>query len=216
MTRREKGKIPWFSSITAMACSVSSAFFPRGKGDAPDGQAVGEAFGLAAGGDVGEIDFVGEGRDEGVAAGGEFGGHALFGGGEGGENQQASGGERGAPVFGEALREGARGAEDDGWRAAQEDAQAFLLHGRMEAADDAAARVASMDGLVVGAEDGRAGAAGGAEEPGLRQGKQIQIAEGIEWAGRGGTQTLAQSLKPTGIAWGDAVWLVEGHTRRCQ
>ena len=54
---------------------------------------------MAAGGDVGEADFVGEGGDEGVAAGGEFGGDALFGGGEGGEDEQASFGQRGLPFI---------------------------------------------------------------------------------------------------------------------
>ncbi len=43
--------------------AVWSGFFQRGKRDAPFAEAVSEAFGLAAGGDVGEADFVGEGGD---------------------------------------------------------------------------------------------------------------------------------------------------------
>ena len=43
---------------------------------------MGEALGLAAGGDVGEADFVGEGGDDGVAPEGEVGCNARFVGGK--------------------------------------------------------------------------------------------------------------------------------------
>ena len=90
------------------------------KWDAPDGQAVGEAFGLAAGGDVGEADLFGEGRDEGVAARGEFGGDTLFGGSEAGEDEQASVGQGGLPFGGDtrgqvALLEERAGAWEVEW-----------------------------------------------------------------------------------------------------
>ena len=122
--------------------SDSSEALKGRKRDAPVGKVVGKAFGLATGSDVGEADFVGEGSDQSVAAGGEFGGDALFGGGETGEEEQASGIEGGLPVGWDAFGHGSRGAEDDGLPAAQEDAETFLLHGRMEAADDAPAFVA--------------------------------------------------------------------------
>ena len=62
------------------------------------GNAVCEALHLAAGGDVGEPDFVGESDDELVAAGGKFGGSAVLCSGETGENQQATVCQRRLPV----------------------------------------------------------------------------------------------------------------------
>ena len=177
-----------------------SGLFERRKRKSPVGQAMGEAFGLAAGGDVGEPDFVGEGGDDLVAAGGEFGGDAGGGLGEAGEDEQASVGQRLPPFGGDASGQGAGGAEDDGWRAAQQDAQALVLHRRMEAADDAVSGVAPTGGLVVGRQDDMAGAAGGAEEPGLGQGQQVEVAEGGQLGGCSVAQPLAQARRITGVS----------------
>jgi len=126
---------------------------------------------------VGEPGFIGEGGDEFVAAAGEVGGDAGFGFGEGGEEEQASGIEGGLPFGRDALGQRSRGAEDDGLRAAQEDAETFLFHRRMEAADDAPARITPVRGLVVVPQDGAAGTAGGAEERGLGQREPGEISE---------------------------------------
>ena len=169
------------------------AVLQRGKRQAPFREPVHQAFGLASGGDVGEADFVSEGGDEGVAAGGEFGGDAFFGGGEAGEDEQATFGQRSIPINVDALRQGAGRTDDDRLRAAQQDAKTFLFHRRMEAADDAASGVAPAGSLVVGGEDDIAGTAGGAEERGLRQCQQVEVAEGGQLGGRSVAQPLAQA-----------------------
>ena len=160
---------------------------------------VREVFGLAAGGDVGEAGFVGEGGDEGVAAGGEFGGHALFGGGEAGEDEQAAFGQRGLPFCGNAFWHGAGRADDDRLRAAQKDAQAFLLHGRMETANDAAPIIPPTGGLVVGGQNDVAGTAGGTKERGFGQGQQTQISQGSQGGGSSRAQPLTQGRGVAGI-----------------
>ena len=60
----------------------------------------------------------------------------------------------------------------------------------METSDDAAPGVAPLGGLIVGAENGIAGTAGGAEQRGLGQGEQAKVAAGGQF-GRG---VLAQAL----------------------
>jgi len=133
---------------------------------------------LAPGRDVGEAGFVGEGGDEFVTAAGEVGGDAGFGFGKGREEKQATSSEGGLPLRRNAFGQGSRRAEDDGLGAAQEDAETFPLHRRVEAADDAAAIVAPMRGLVVSAKDGATWTAGGTKERGLRLGEQFEIPEG--------------------------------------
>ena len=68
---------------------------------------------------MGKPDFIGEG-----------GGHAAFALGEAGEDEQAFVGQGFIPIGWDALGQGAGGADDDGLRAAQEDLQTFLFHGR--------------------------------------------------------------------------------------
>ena len=149
---------------------------------------------------MGEPDFIGERGDELVAAGGEVGGDARDCGREAGEEQHPAAGDGDGLLGGQSLRQAARGAQDDRGIATQEDAEAFLLHRRMEAADDAAAFVAPTGGLVVGAEDGVAGAAGGAEERGLGQGEQFKVAEGVEFSRGGRAQTRGNPKRPACIA----------------
>ena len=54
---------------------------------------------------------------------------------------------------------------------AQQDAETFLFHGRMEAADHTVPGVTPLGGLIVGREDDFAGATGGTEERGFGQGE---------------------------------------------
>ena len=72
------------------------------------------------------------------------------------------------------------GADDNGGVAAQEDAEAFLFNGGMEAADDAVTGVAPLGGLVVGAENHAAGASGGAEQRRDGLGQKVQVAESCQ------------------------------------
>ena len=74
-------------------------------------------------------DGVGQGGDEFVAAGGEAGGDAAFGVGEDGQDQQAAVGQGRFPIRGDAFRQAPGGIDDDGWLAAQENAEALLLDG---------------------------------------------------------------------------------------
>ena len=65
---------------------------------------------------VEDEDAVAEGSDAGVAAGGGGGGGTADAVGEGGEEQEAAGGERVAPGAGDAhIGEAAGGAGYDGW-----------------------------------------------------------------------------------------------------
>lgn len=165
----------------------------------PFSEAVSEAFGLAAGGDVGEPDFVCKGGNKFVATGGEFCGDALFCSCETGKEQQAPAGQRLPPLRRNALRQRAGGANDDRLRSAQEDAKTFLLHRRMKTTDDAAACIAQTGGLIVGVEYGLAGTARGAEERGLGQGEQVEIAKCGDLSRRIVAQTLAQTRRITGV-----------------
>ena len=75
-----------------------------------------------------------------------------------GNEEQFAALEFGLPVPGELKGiESAGGADDDGLGAAQEDAQAFPFHRRVEAADDRAVLGAPALGKVHGFDDFRAG-----------------------------------------------------------
>ena len=92
-----------------------------GGGEGVDGLGGGEGllaegFSFAALCGVEDEDAVGEGGDAGVAAGGGGGGGTAEDFGEGGEEQEASGGERVVPGAGDAhVGEAAGGADYDGW-----------------------------------------------------------------------------------------------------
>jgi len=156
--------------------------------------------GFPAAGDVGKVRLVGQGGHDLVPVKGRVLGDALWLFAEGGEKQHPSGGEGGAAFRGNPHGvEGAGRANDDGLRAAQEDTQAFLFNRRVEAADDGDARVAQPPGGIVGAEDGVAGGAGGAEEGGLAGGKKGDGTEAVERGGRGLAQPLVQAARPVGV-----------------
>ena len=173
--------------------------FQCGKWDAPFNEAMGEAFCLATGGDVGEPDFVGQSGHEIVTPGGEFGSDAIFIRPEARENKQASIGQRLPPFRSDALWQGAGRTEDDGLRTPQQDTQTFFLNRRMEAADDATPGVTPTCSLVVGPEDDTARTTGGAEERGLGQSEQVEIAERPDLRRGGGTEPFRQQTRPTGI-----------------
>jgi hypothetical protein len=102
--------------------------------------------------------FLCESGNEFVAPNGQLDGHAACGGGKLCEEQEAAGGEGGTEFRREARRQAAGGAKDDRLATAEEDAQAFLFDRGVKAADDAAAGVAPVRGLVVGGQQGIAGA----------------------------------------------------------
>ena len=132
-----------------------------------------------------EVGLVGESGDNLVAAVGEGDGNAGFSVGKGREDQQSAVGKWLTPFGRDALGQSPRGADDDGLLAAKQDSQAFPLNGRVKTADDAAARVSPDRRLIVSGENGTAGTAGGAEERGLGQGEEIEVAEGRQrgWGG---------------------------------
>jgi hypothetical protein len=116
---------------------------------------------------VRDEDLIREGGDHLVAAQRRVPGDAPGRCDEGREHEQATRVEGGAAFRREAhAREGSGRAEDDGLLAAQEDAQARLLDGRVKAADDRGALIAQAPRGVVGAQDRVAGRAGRAEERG--------------------------------------------------
>ena len=79
---------------------------------------------------MGEPDFIGQGGDEFVSAGGKCGGDAILCGGETGENQKTAISQRFLPVGREAhIFKTAGGANDNGLLSAQKDAQTFFFHG---------------------------------------------------------------------------------------
>jgi len=134
---------------------------------------------LAAGGDVGKPDFIGQRRDELIAAGGEGGGDTTIPCAETGKDQETTVGQWLLPVARKAhCLKTPGGTDNDGLTSTQEDAQAFLLHWRMKTADNAMPFVAPLSGLVVSAQDGIARTAGRAKKPSFRQREQIQIANG--------------------------------------
>jgi len=104
-----------------------------------------------AGRDVGKPYMICQRGDELVATGGEGGGDAGDFGREAGEEQHPPAGNGDGLLRRQALRQAARGAQDDRGIAAQEDAETFFLHRRLEAAYDAAAFVVLLCCLVVGA-----------------------------------------------------------------
>jgi hypothetical protein len=89
-----------------------------------------------------------------------------------------------ARVFFAGALEAAGGADDDGGLAAQEDAQTFLLNGRVEAADDGAARVAQLGDAVEGVEAGRAGTFRGTEQRRERLAQRGGAADDVKDRGR--------------------------------
>ena len=117
--------------------------------------------------DVDEPDFVGEGSDEVVAAGGEVGGHSGQVGRKDGDDEHPSGGQWGFPLWRDSLGHATGRTDDDRRSSSKENAQAFLFHRRMESPDDAAPGVAPTGDLIVSPEDCAAGASGGAEESGF-------------------------------------------------
>ena len=117
----------------------------------------------AAGGGVDDENGVGHVGYDAVTFGAGGGGDAANLVREWGEDGETAGGN-GFNESGRRLRKFATGkAPNNGTRAAQEDPQAFLFHGGMEAADDAVTGVPPLGGLVVGAENQVAGAPGGAK-----------------------------------------------------
>ena len=117
---------------------------------------------FAAGRDVSKPDFIRQSGDELVAAGGEGGGDTMVASGETGENQETAISQRFLPIGREEhFFQTACGTNDDGLTAAQENAETFFFHRRMKTADDAPTGITPTGGLVVGGEDGVAGATGG-------------------------------------------------------
>ena len=97
-----------------------------------------------------------------VPAGGKGAGDAMLAPAEAGQNQKPAIGQRFLPVRCEThFFQTAGSTNDDGLTAAQENAETFFFHRRMKTADDAATSIAPAGGLVVGGEDGVAGATGG-------------------------------------------------------
>ena len=82
---------------------------------------------MTADGGMGDEHLIGQGGDEFIAPRGKFGGDTVRCGGERGQDQQAPGSQGLFPIRWHALGQGAGGANDNGLRAAQEDAQTFLL-----------------------------------------------------------------------------------------
>ncbi len=132
---------------------------------------------MAAGSGIDDVDLVGERGDEVVATGRVVaGGTALFRA-KAGKDQQAAVSEWLFHSGGRRRGKERAGQMMMGCQAAQGDFQTFLFHQRMEATDDTAPGVALLGGLVVSGENDAAGAAGGTEECGLGQGKQVEVAE---------------------------------------
>src|SRR4029434_4610529 len=101
---------------------------------------------------------LGESEDEASAGFGGFAGRAADGGVKNGNEQQFSALEFGLPLHGELKGiESAGGANDDGLRAAQKNAQAFLFHEGVKAADDGAVFGAPALGEVHRFDDFRSG-----------------------------------------------------------
>lgn len=73
-----------------------------------------------------------------------------------------------------------RQAPDDWMRGSEQDAQAFLLHRRVEPADDRDATLPELLGKVVGIEDPFARALGGAQQSDYRTVKDRHIARAFE------------------------------------
>ena len=145
---------------------------------------------LAAGRNVREPDFIGERGDEFVPARGQGAGDAMFVSGDAGQDQQPAIGQRFLPVRREThFFQTAGGTDDDGLVAAQENAETFFFHRRMKTADNAATGIAPAGGLVVGGEDGLAGATGGTKQRSLGQCEQVEIAQSGQLRPRAGGQT---------------------------
>ena len=70
---------------------------------------------------MGNAGFVRQGGDEFVAAASQVGGYAVFPGGEGGQEEQAAGGDGDGPLGGQAFQHPPGGAENDRGIAAQQD-----------------------------------------------------------------------------------------------
>lgn len=91
-----------------------------------------------------------------------------------------------------------------------DDAETFLFHRGVKTADDTAARVAPLGSLIVGGEDGAAGATGGAEQRCLTQGEKIEIAEcGQPWR-RACAKTHSELARPTRIGGVNAIRSIHG------
>src|ERR1039458_2836843 len=109
-----------------------------------------------------EPNFICERSDKFVPAGGKGAGDAMLVPAEAGQNQKPAIGQRFLPVRCEThFFQTSGSTNDDGLTAAQENAETFFFHRRMKTADDAATSIAPAGGLVVGGEDGVAGATGG-------------------------------------------------------
>ena len=114
---QDGGRVVWGDGLGAEGDEVGVV----GGGEGVDGLGGGEGlllecFGFAALCGVEDEDAVGEGGDAGVAAGGGGGGGTAEDFGEGGEEQEASGGERVVPRAGDAhVGEATGGADYDGW-----------------------------------------------------------------------------------------------------
>ena len=145
-----------------------------GAGEGEDGFGLGEGsagggFGLAAG--VGVDDKKGGGavHDEAVALRGQRLRYSHLRVVEGRDQQQAALGQRVLPGgLGPHAADAAGRADDDRLITAQQDVQAVLLNGGVEAADQGNTGVTQGLRGVVGLEDQVAGTAAGAEEGGQR------------------------------------------------
>jgi hypothetical protein len=140
-----------------------------GRKSIPRGNFLCQALHLPAGCNVREPNFICERSDKFIPAGGKGAGDAMLVPAEAGQNQKPAIGQRFLPVSWEThFFQTAGGTYNDGLATTQEDAETFLFHRRMKTADDAATGIAPAGGLVVGGEDGLAGATGGTKKRGFR------------------------------------------------
>src|SRR5208283_3434016 len=105
------------------------------------------------------------------------------------------------PLGGQPFQHRTGGTENDRGIAAQEDVQTFFFHWRMKTADDAAPGVTPLGGLVVGGEDDAAGATGGTEQRGFRQGEQVEVAQRGQFFWSRIPKAGRQQTRPAGIVW---------------
>lgn len=80
--------------------------------------------------------------------------------------------------------------------------QAVAFDRGMEAADNGFALIAEAGGGVVGAQNGIAGAAGGAEQGGFAGGEQGRVAEEPELPGGVRAESFGQGTRPASIGEG--------------
>lgn len=149
---------------------------------------------------MGDKDLVSQCGDQRIAAVGGVGGNAARGFLERGQQKQTTRVQGGLPGARETHSvQGARRADDERLPATQEDVEAVPFDRGMEAADDGFALVAEAGGGIVGAQDGVAGTAGGAEQGGLAGGEQGRIADEPELPGGVRAEPFGQGRRPAGV-----------------